>query len=258
MKQFVITPAMGKRLIGKAMVRHPAIVEVLAGGTLVIVAGSTNGYVAEEVLSATGQEGFSRLGFRRGLVTPPHEEAPGPAQGALPGQSGGRFPGDVVLVKGKWEPGKTIFDVAGDLRAGDVILKGANAVNLVSREAGVLIGHPQAGTAGAAIAAAVGRRVRLIVPVGVEKRVDEPVMALAAAVNAPDAEGPGMLPLPGEVFTELNAVALLTGAAARLLAAGGIHGAEGAAWVGVSGTAKQIAAAAALIDSVADEPLCRT
>jgi hypothetical protein len=49
---------------------------------------------------------------------------------------------------------------------------------------------------------------------------------------------------------------LLTGAEATLLACGGIYGAEGAAWVGVSGTEEQVQAASALIKSVAQEPPC--
>jgi hypothetical protein len=250
MKQFVLTPAMGKRLIGKAMVEHPAIRQVLKTGTLVIIAGTTNGYVAEEILRATGQaEGFSRVGFRRGTVTPPDFD---PASGEQ-----GKLEGDVVLVKGAWEKGKTIFDVADRLRRGDVILKGANAVNLTARQAAALIGHPQAGTAGPAVAAAVGRKVRLMVPVGLEKRVGEPIPELAAVTNDPAAEGPGMLPLPGEVFTELEAIALLTGARAGLLAGGGIYGAEGSVWIGVAGEAKQVEAAEKLIRSLADEPPCR-
>ena len=54
MKQVILTPAMGKRLIGVALVEHPAVKRVLAGGTLVIVAGTTNGYVAEEILRSLG------------------------------------------------------------------------------------------------------------------------------------------------------------------------------------------------------------
>ena len=50
MKQFIVTVAMGKRLIGKGMVRHPDIMRVLEQGRLFIVGGSTNGYVAEEIL----------------------------------------------------------------------------------------------------------------------------------------------------------------------------------------------------------------
>ena len=68
MKQFCVTTSTGKRLIGKAMVAHPDIKAVLEKGTLVIIAGTTNGYVAEEILSSLGQvEGFSRKGFRRSV-----------------------------------------------------------------------------------------------------------------------------------------------------------------------------------------------
>ncbi len=67
MKQFCVTTAMGKRLIGKGIAHHPQIQDVLEKGTLVIIAGTTNGYVAEEILGALGQaEGFSRHGLPAG------------------------------------------------------------------------------------------------------------------------------------------------------------------------------------------------
>ena len=246
MKQYLVTPAMGKRLIGKAMAVHPAVQRVLASGTLVVVAGTTNGYVAEEILQSIGQaEGFSRVGFRRGMHAAPGAEVPQAA-----------FPGDVVIVGGQWQKGKTIFDVADDLQVGDVVLKGANAFDLRG-QAAVQIGHPKGGTVLAAVAAVVGRRVQLIVPVGLEKRVLEDVNVLAQRCNAPEADGPRLLPMPGEVFTELEALRLLTGATACLLAAGGIYGAEGALWLGITGSVEQVEQATALLQSVAVEPPCR-
>jgi hypothetical protein len=245
MNQFCITTAMGKRLIGQGMVHHPELQQVLDEGTLVIIAGTTNGYVAEEVLASIGQaEGFSRAGFRRGVTVAPGAKLPKV-----------EFPGDVVIVGGEWQPGKTIFDVAEDLKAGDLVLKGANAVDPAGVPA-VQVGHPQGGTIVAAVAALIGRRVGLIAPVGVEKRVFESVHLLAQRCNAPGAKGPRLFPFPGQVFTELDAITLLTGAEATLLACGGIYGAEGAAWVGVSGTEEQIQAASDLIKSVAQEPPC--
>ena len=91
----------------------------------------------------------------------------------------------MVIVKGVWQKGKTIFDVADSLREGDVILKGANALDLTRKQAAVLIGHPQGGTTITALQAVVGRRVRLILPVGLEKRVPGDLMELAARINAP-------------------------------------------------------------------------
>ena len=245
MKQFLLTPSAGKRLIGKALVAHPAVRAVLEKGTLVIVAGTTNGYVAEEVLAAVGQaEGFSREGFFRGVLVGPGFDISARRR---------EFPGDVVITDGRWQKGKTIFDVSDDLTASDVILKGANALD-PRGHAAVLVEHPQAGTALVAIRVSVGRRAKLIVPVGLEKRVLEDVADLALALNAPRAEGPRMLPLPGEVFTELEAIALLTGASARLVASGGVGGAEGACWIAVAGSEEQVSAAEKLIRSIADEP----
>ena len=166
----------------------------------------------------------------------------------------GEFPGDVVLADGVWLKGKTIFDVVDDLTAGDVVLKGANALDVRRGHAAVCIEHSQAGTIGAALQAVAGRRVRLIVPVGLEKRVSANVMDLAAELNSPGSEGPRMLPLPGQTFTELDAVALLTGAVAKLLAAGGVYGAEGSVRIGVKGDAARLAAAERLIASLAGEP----
>jgi hypothetical protein len=147
--------------------------------------------------------------------------------------------------------------VADNLKAGDVILKGGNALDLPGRQAAVLIGDPQTGTAGAALRAVVGRRVQLIVPIGLEKRVVDDIRELAEDLNAADGTGPRMLPLPGTVYTELDAIEQMTGAMVRLVAAGGIYGAEGSVWISVRGSTQQEKAAADLIQSVTGEPACK-
>ena len=245
-RQFLLTTVMGKRLIGRAMAQHPAIQAVLTKGTLVITAGTTNGYVAEEILGTVGiGEEFSREGFRRGTVVAPGAKAPA-----------FDFPGDVVLVDGEWQKGKTIDQVVDDLQAGDVILKGANAFD-TRGQAAVLVGNPMGGTVLGATRAVMGRRVRLIIPVGLEKRVFEDVDILARQSNSPGANGPRLFPMLGEVFTELDAIALLTGAEAHLISGGGIYGAEGGYWLAISGAEEQVQAAADLIASLREEPPCQ-
>jgi hypothetical protein len=250
-KQFVITPAAGKRLIARALVIHPLIQNALTSGTIVVVAGTTNGYVAEEILASLGGiEGFSRRRFFRGITLPPKRHSTN--TGRLPDESG--FPGDVILDRGVWAKGKTIFDVVDDLKEGDVILKGANALDLVQKRAAILIGHPKGGTIGAAVQAVVGRRVQLILPVGLEKRISGNLDDLAAYLNAPGAHGARLWPVPGLVFTEIDAIGLLTGANADLVAAGGVGGAEGCLWLAVSGTPAQVDEAEQLLRLVAPEP----
>lgn len=245
MKQYILTSSMGKRLIARALTEHPHIERVLASGTLVIIAGSTNGYVAEEILLRSGQaDGFTRVGFRRGLNTPPGIAAPEID-----------FPGDVVIVNGSWQPGKTIFDIESELTEGDVVLKGANVLDTYN-QAAVHIGSTQGGTVMAALSAVIGRRVRLIIPVGLEKRVPEDINSIARIVNSPGSEGPRLLPVSGEIFTEIDALEQLTGVDAFLISAGGIYGAEGSIRLGIIGSPQEVERADKLIQSLAGEPPC--
>jgi len=250
MKQFLITPAAGKSLIAKALAEHKIMKNVLEYGTLVIIAGTTNGYIAEEILSKIGQiKDFSRRRFFRGVVLPPGGLVP--PSGRLKDESG--FPGDVVIKNGVWQKGLTIFDVVDDLKEGDIVLKGANALNYQKKQAAIYIGDPYGGTIGATIQAVVGRRVRLILPVGMEKRVYGDLNDVAQRINSPESQGPRLLPVPGEIFTEIEAIYILTGAKAELIAGGGIAGAEGSVWMGIEGEDKELEAAETLIKSISSE-----
>ena len=251
MNQYMLTPAAGKRLIAKSLVKYPPVQQALKSGTVVVIAGTTNGYVAEEILSSIGQlEGFSRKRFMRGIVLPPSQ--PRTENGRIEDES--EFPGDVVIINGSWKKGLTIFDVADDLKEGDIIFKGANALDISNKKAAIYIGHPKGGTILASLQAVVGRRVRLILPVGLEKRVPTNLDKLALKLNSPGAQGPRLLPVVGEVFTEIEAISHLTGAKAEPVAAGGVAGAEGSIWLLVSGESQEMEAAQKIINSISREP----
>lgn len=250
-KQYVLTPAAGKRIIAKSLLHIPSIIDALQNKTVVIIAGTTNGYVAEELLNSIGQaEGFSKQRFFRGVTLPPKYETN--ATGRLNDES--RFPGDVVIVKGKWEKGKTIIDVATDLQEGDLIIKGANAVNLDSMQAAIYIGHPTGGTISVALQAVIGRRIQLYLPVGLEKRISGDINKIAVKLNSPNANGLRYLPVSGNVITELQAINLISGAEAELVAGGGVCGAEGSCWIAVSGTEEQLNRADELLKFAGQEP----
>jgi hypothetical protein len=251
MMQIVLTPAAGKRLIAKAIALHPAIQAALQSGTIVIVAGTTNGYVAEEILALIGQSNdFNRKRFFRGITLLPSK--PTTETGRLPDET--KFPGDVIIVKGKWQQGKTIFDVTDSLKLGDVILKGANAIDILQRRAAILIGHPKGGTIAVALQAVIGRRVRLILPVGLEKRISGNLDEIALRLNALNASGPRFLPVPGEVITEIDAITILSGATAELVAGGGVCGAEGSIWLAINGGTSKETCIKEIIASLLNEP----
>lgn len=251
MLQFMLTPAAGKRLIGKGMAIHPAVTGTLKKGTIVIVAGTTNGYVAEEILASIEQtENFSRKRFFRGITLPPHHRTTD--QGRLPDES--VFKGDVIIKDGILLPNRTIEDTVGSLKEGDLILKGGNAVDLKHRQAAVLIGNPTGGTVFLALQAAVGKRVRLVMPIGLEKRIIGNLNDIALRVNSPGSTGLRLMPVPGEIFTEIDALALLTGANAEMISAGGVSGAEGGIWLGITGTREVQQKTEQLLDSIVGEP----
>jgi hypothetical protein len=250
MKQLLITPSAGKRLIAKALANHPQIQNAAKNGTLVIIAGTTNGYLAEELFLSLGISGFSRSRFFRGLTMPPN--APVTKEGRLADES--MFPGDAVIIKGMWQKGKTVGDIVDSLQEGDVIVKGANALDMEHKQAALLIGHPKAGTVGLTLPAVAGRRVKLFIAVGLEKRVNCDLTAVAVKLNEPEVGGYRLLPVPGEIFTEIEALRMLCGVNCELFAAGGVNGAEGGVWLLASGTKEQEEKAAATVASVASEP----
>lgn len=250
-KQYILTPAAGKRLIAKAIAAMQQVQEALHNKTIVIVSGTTNGYVAEELLQNIGQgQGFSKQRFFRGITLPPKYKVS--QSGRL--EDGGVFTGDVVIEKGVWKKEKTLFEVVNDLQEGDIIFKGANAVNLETKQAAVLIGHPQAGTIGVIMQAVAGRRVSLYIPVGLEKRITANINELAHLINSPQTKGIRYFPITGTIITELDALHILTGTEAVVFAAGGVSGAEGAVWIAITGTEGQIQKADEVIHLVKYEP----
>ncbi len=224
--QMILTVSMSKRLIAKGLMAEPAIRDAMMHRRLLIVAGTTNAYVAGEALKAIGDDTpFDGRTFRRGITIAPGTKI-------QPGQAD--F--DLLIDHGKAYFDRDVFAIAPELDAGDVILKGANALHLPSGETGVLIGHPQGGTMMPILSATMGRRVTLIAPVGLEKRVDAPISQLSALAGDAEAAGPRLCPLPGRAYTELDAVKTLTGAEdVHLLAAGGAMGAEGCVYLAVRG-----------------------
>ncbi|MBR3503490.1 MAG: hypothetical protein IKO07_04485 [Clostridia bacterium] len=237
-RQYLLTVEEGKKLISRAVAAMEWVREAAREHTLVIVAGTTNGYLAEIMLDQLGERGdFTRVGFRRGANTPPGVKA----------ETGPFANTDVVIRRGEWLRGKTVYDVAEELGPGDVIVKGANALQPDGKAAAVQIGHPQGGTIVPILRAVERGHARLVIPVGLEKRVSDSVEALAALLEAHGTPGPKLRPVTGDIVTEVEAFKALTGARAVLVAAGGVAGAEGGCTFALIGGEEELARAAALV-----------
>ena len=217
----VLTVSESKRLIAKAVAQMPIVKAALKDGMVLITRGTTNTYVAEEILGKKIAHGVFVTGK------------------TYPAKGGKRLPrvkrvGDIVLIKGEEHPEMKLADAVKKLKPGDVVIKGANALDYENQTAGVLIGHPWSGTVGAFMPHVVGRKAHLVIPVGLEKQVTGTVHDIANKMREP-LEGvtraPSMFLMTGHIVTEIEALKILADVDAFQAAAGGIGGAEGAVWL---------------------------
>lgn len=216
----------------------------LEKGRVIIALGSTNAFVAEEILGKTIKKALYISGHSGHLSK---EAEPDP-----------RRYRPFVLVDGKVadiSPGT----ILSEFKSGDVFIKGANAVDS-DGNAGILLGDQNGGTIGAALAIIAARRANLVVPVGLEKRV---CSIKDAAIHCHGIQGfkyslgvkAGFMPLINTlVVTEVEALKLLTGVKAFQLAAGGIDGLEGTVVLAVEGNDEEVLTAFELIKSIKGEP----
>ncbi len=247
----VLTVAESKRLIGKAVAQMPVVRNAFANGTIIIIKGTTTRCAAEEI---TGQK-IVPAEFATGRLMPKQPEL-------LPK---GKSINHIVLEKGK------LLDIplpeaVKKLKPGDVVLKGANALDYKNKLAAgnIMVGPylgfvagPDGGTTGITMPYIVARKVHLIIPVGLEKQVAGDIVDLTLKMREP-MESLNVLPsqwlLTGDIVTELEAIKMLTGATAFQASAGGVGGAEGGEWLVFRGTKEQVSKALKLVESIKGEP----
>jgi hypothetical protein len=225
-----LTPSESKRLIALAVSTLPEVKEAYKKGLIVIARGSTNAYIAEELLGITIDNKADE--YCRGLIVDaelhankkPHTER--------------KIGYDFVLRKGKLEE-VDFKEIMDQFRAEDVFIKGANAVDNTG-DAAVLAAGAAAGTIGKALPAVIFAAAHFIVPVGLEKlipSVSEAVQKCGAfhfkySTGLPCA----LVPIANaKVITEIQAFEILFGIYATHVASGGIAGSEGTVVLSIEG-----------------------
>jgi len=163
---------------------------------------------------------------------------------------------DLVLENGK-ETSLPLTEAVKKLEPGDVVIKGANALDYRNKLAGVNIRDLSSGTTGIIMPHVVGKKAYLVIPIGLEKLVAGDLVDISLKMREPvESLNPvqSMFLITGEIVTELEAIKVLTGATAFQASAGGIAGAEGAAWVVFRGTRDQVTKVMELVESIQGEP----
>ncbi len=214
--QVTLTPSEGKRLIAKALLKHEKIKGALESGIVVINLGTTNAFLAEELLNKE----VLKARFAAGMID---------GQGTCVVPKVERM-GSIVLRNGE------VIDedaekITRSMGPGDLFLKGANAVDS-NGKAWVMLASETGGTLGHVLGTLMARGVPIIVPVGLEKYVPAPLdnVAMKAGIHQMDCSigmPVGIMPVPGEVISEREAFKLLGDVEVHIMGAGGIGGGEG-------------------------------
>jgi hypothetical protein len=215
-KDVVLLPCQSKRLIAKAILQTEIVQNAYKNNKIIICKGTTNAYILEEFLKIK----IDKRKYTTGVV--------------LPGEKYmfdmEKMP-DYVINKGVAEEG-TLDEFLNDVKTGDLVFKGANAINYAKGTAGILILDKNSGTMGKIFPKIFGKRLNLIIPVGLEKEVSFDLDEVSIMMNDKDADPdmPRMFSLKANLFTEIEAIKTLTMGKVKAyhIATGGVKGAQGA------------------------------
>lgn len=248
-----LTPAESKRLIAKGVVAMPEVQKALESGIIIFARGTTNTYVAEEIMQTNAENKaaydlkiINKAEYSRGIIT----------HGELTVNQRRGTGNDFVLKNGKvWDVSPQ--EVIQQFTRNDVFFKGANAVDIWG-QAGVLCAGADAGTIGYALMSLIARDANLIVPVGLEKMVPsvEDALNVTGVYNYKYSTGSPVVLIPlvkAKVVTEIEALAILFGVSATMVGAGGIGGSEGTVVLVIEGDEGSVDKAFGLIKSIKGE-----
>jgi hypothetical protein len=219
-----LTPVQSKKLIAEAVAIHPAVRRAMEEGTIVIGLGTTNAYIAARLL---GRE-VPELKFCAGIIRNGELDL-------IPNED--RMP-PFILRKGR-ELQAELTDILAEFGHEDVLIKGGNAVD-TEGIVGVLMASREGGTIGRVLGLIKARGANLIMPIGLEKLI--PSVSEAARYLGQDrigistGEKAGLMPVVGaEVISELQALKLLAGVKAVMVASGGWGESQGSVTLSVTG-----------------------
>lgn len=249
--QVALTPAEGKRLIGRAIAQMDVVQNALKEGTIIIATSTTTAYVLEELL---GKEIKDKGMFTAGVVT---------ARGCCLTAPDGRY-GHQVIEKGKVTEMKTqdLPKVLEKMGPSDVFIKGANAIDPFG-QAGILLGGAGGGTIGTSWGYITANGITTIIAAGLEKLVPTSLADSSAKTGIMTVDrslgmAVGMMVVGGNIITEMEAFTMMTGVDAIPIGAGGIDGGEGSRIFVLEGDAENVDAAYELICSIKGEPPLKT
>ncbi|MRT93802.1 hypothetical protein [Ancylomarina sp. 16SWW S1-10-2] len=239
-----LTVAESKRLIAKGLAIYPPVIECMKHGKLILAKGTTNTYVAEELIHDSLTNGEYVLGY----ISPAKSTKK---------VDRSKKRNEMVFVNGAIQD-ISYKEILPEMEEGDIVMKGANIINHSKGQAAIMIGHPTGGTIGNLYPIIQEKKLRYIIPVGLEKESSQD-LNIIGEYSKIDHENikrktPWLWSVKGELFTEIEAIKQFADVEALHYGSGGIGGAEGAVSILIRGSETEVNKALNVIESIQGEP----
>jgi hypothetical protein len=245
-----LTPSESKRLIAKGVKSLDEVQRALKHGTIIIGLGTTNAYVADEILNDVlgfgSEKKIDKRRYAAGVITD---------KGTCVVKKEEREK-DVIIKNGEISE-ESIEKAIEGLSVEDVFIKGANALDAAGN-AGILMAHTTGGTIGSALGTVMARGVNFIIPVGIEKTIPYTITEAAKRVGNERffksvGKPVGLMPVHGKVITEIEALRILGAEDAFPIGAGGVDGGEGSVVICAEGSAEKMEDLMTLVTQIKGE-----
>lgn len=233
-----LTPEQSKILIALGVVAHPSVVACMRKGRIAVCRGTTNAMVLETLMKLVAPD--------KRLKTEPEKYFSGwiSHEGLVANQD--RSP-EIWFKDGIPEiiekPQR--LTIIERMRKGDVVIKGGNAID-ASGNVGVLIADPKGGTIGNLYVRAKGKGLVYIIPIGLEKMIAGDIIELSNELGIDEVDAAngftcGMMPVTGDIITEIQALELLySTVSVEHVASGGLKEGKGTVVLLIDGEKDEI------------------
>ena len=217
-----------KRIIAKGIALLPEVKKALKSGKIFLKGGTTVSAVCEELIGKplliAGR--ISPKGTTTSNVT------------------SGKFH-SALIIKGKLHAvDETLEESVATLRANDVAILGANAIDVYGNAA-LMYGVALGGKPARIISGLMAEINHIIVAVGLEKLVPGSINDIILKTGRKDVNlsmgmSVGLTPIVGHIMTEKDAVPLLGNVSCTVIGKGGISGAEGGTTMQIEGAKRDV------------------
>ena len=220
--QISLTVSESKRLIAKGIKYLPVVTKALKEGRVILKGGTTTSAISEEICNQP-----LRLS---GRFVP---------EGALTARDK-VGPHSILIERGNVKGIDDSWDEAiSKLQADDVFITGANVIDAFGNAA-LAIGVRGGGPPGKSLSSIFGEGVKVIIAAGTEKMISGDLRHLfpkvgRKCVDSSYGAAVGLLPLLGNLFTEIDSITLLAKVDCFIIAKGGMGGMEGGTTVVIEG-----------------------